>query len=465
MNKIKKVINYIIPIPFLLNFLLNLLDSQFTINHLNKNSFIVSFVCFIFLINIGKLISFSLNIKNVSLCIAIFFMSFFVFNFSTLFFDKTYLKFDNYFFIVTFLWAIFFLYNYKNINVYNFLISIISLSIVHILNNNTQSLKLGYKELSTDTNYFWTPMSKLIYENDLFYALENNIIPGYGLLVNYIHALNFKIFFNYEYFAYIPVTSNIFFFLGLYFIYELRFEIHIKLSTLLIYISILLNSDWLSYLFFNSTMGEVVVNFLFSIFFLAIFSSKRLMKESPPQRIKFLLVFICGFLYFLKPFASYLIIISIVIFFTFKKDILSIAIGLIGLLLNYINYYFLISQNAQDGYLNSSEISGIGNFTNLNFKNINLIFKDFYQLDKVITLLLFILFILSLFNLWRFRYFTNSSFVILINILFVFYLYISIWQDKELESAYRYILSFLNLFFFLYIDQINKVLGGKDINL
>jgi hypothetical protein len=464
MNKIKKVINYIIPIPFLLNFLLNLLDSQLTINHLNKNSFIISFICFIFLINIGKLISFSLNIKNVSLCIAIFFMSFFVFNFATLFFDKTYLKFNNYFFIVSFLWAIFFLYNYKNIKVYNFLISIISLSIVHIFNNNTQSLQLGYKELSTDTNYFWTPMSKLIYENDLFYALENNIIPGYGLLVNYIHALNFKIFFNYEYFSYIPVTSNIFFFLGLYFIYELRFEMHIKLSTLLIYISILLNSDWLSYLFFNSTMGEVVVNFLFPIFFLAIFSSKRLLKEAPSQRIKFLLVFISGFLYFLKPFASYLIIISIVIFFTFKKDILSIAIGLIGLLLNYINYYFLISQNAQDGYLNSSEISGIGNFTNLNFKNINLIYKDFYQLDKVITLLIFILFILSLLNLWRFRYFTNSSFVILINILFVFYLYISIWQDKELESAYRYILSFLNLFFFLYIDQINKALGLKKIN-
>ena len=110
--------------------------------------------------------------------------------------------------------------------------------IIHAFNNNTQIYKLGYKELSTDTNYFWTPMSKLIYENDLFYALENNIIPGYGLLINYIHAINFKIFFNYEFFTYIPVTSNIFFFLGLYFIYELRFEIHIKLSALLIYFSI-----------------------------------------------------------------------------------------------------------------------------------------------------------------------------------------------------------------------------------
>ena len=57
MIKNRKIINYIIPVPFLFNFLLNLLDNQFTINHLNKNSFILSFVCFIFLVNTGKLIS------------------------------------------------------------------------------------------------------------------------------------------------------------------------------------------------------------------------------------------------------------------------------------------------------------------------------------------------------------------------------------------------------------------------
>ena len=188
------------------------------------------------------------------------------------------------------------------------------------------------------------------------------------------------------------------------------------------------------------------------------------MKEVPSQKTKYLLLLIGGFLYFLKPFASYLIIIFIVIFFTFKKDFSSIVIGLIGLLFNYLNYNFLILQNAKDGYLNPSEISGIGNFTNLNFKNINFILKNFYQLDKVITLFMFILLILSLLNLWRFKYFTNSSFVILINIFFVFYLYVSIWQDKELESAYRYILSFLNLFFFLYIDQVKKALGDKEFN-
>ena len=186
MIKNKKIINYIIPIPFLFNFLLNLLDKQFTINHLNMNSFILSFVCFIFLVNTGKLISSSLNINNTSLSIAILFMSYFVINFVTLFFDKIYFTFDSYFLSVSFFWIAFFLYNYKKVRVYNFIISIISLSIIYIFNNDSQSLKLGHKELSSDTNFFWTPMSKLIYENDLFYALENNIITGYGLLINYI---------------------------------------------------------------------------------------------------------------------------------------------------------------------------------------------------------------------------------------------------------------------------------------
>ena len=461
MIKNRKIINYIIPVPFLFNFLLNLLDNQFSINHLNKNSFFLSFVCFIFLVNTGKLISSSLNINNTSLSIAILFMSYFVINIVTLFFDKNYFTFDSYFLSVSFFWIAFFLYNFKKLRVYNFIISIISLSIIYFFNNDFQSLKLGHKELSTDTNFFWTPMSKLIYENDLFYALENNIITGYGLLINYIHALNFKIFFNHESFSYIPVITNIFFFLGLYFIYELRFETYIKLSALLIYISILLNSDWLSYLFFNSSMGEGVLNFLFSVFFVSVFTPKFAMKEAPAEKTKYLLVFICGFLYFLKPFSSYLIIIFIVILFAFKKDILSIFIGLIGLIINYINYSFLLSENTQDGYINSTEIPGISSFTNLYFKNINLILKNFYQLDKVISLFVFILFLLSFLNLWKSQYITSSMCVILLNVLFVFYLYISIWQDKELESAYRYILSFLNLFFFLYIDQIKKVFSNK----
>ncbi|GIR04103.1 MAG: hypothetical protein CM15mP14_3210 [Rhodospirillaceae bacterium] len=86
--------------------------------------------------------------------------------------------------------------------------------------------------------------------------------------------------------------------MGLYFIYELRFETYIKLSALLIYISILLNSDWLSYLFFNSSMGEGVLNFLFSVFFVSVFTPKFAMKEAPAEKTKYLLVFICGFLYF-----------------------------------------------------------------------------------------------------------------------------------------------------------------------
>ena len=35
-----------------------------------------------------------------------------------------------------------------------------------------------------DVEYFWFPMTKMIYENNLNYALLNNIEPGYGLLIN-----------------------------------------------------------------------------------------------------------------------------------------------------------------------------------------------------------------------------------------------------------------------------------------
>ena len=43
------------------------------------------------------------------------------------------------------------------------------------------------------------------------------------------------------------------------------------------------------------------------------------------------------------------------------------------------------------------------------------------------------------------------NFIFLINLLFVFYLYTTVWKDIELGSAYRYIFSFLII---LFIDLV-----------
>ena len=46
----------------------------------------------------------------------------------------------------------------------------------------------------------------------------------------------------------------------------------------------------------------------------------------------------------------------------------------------------------------------------------------------------------------------------LINLLFVFYLYTTVWKDIELGSAYRYIFSFLTILFIDLGNSYSKVI-------
>ncbi len=454
---IKSKIYYLFPLPFIYNFFNNFLNNNLKIEHIDTYSIILTFAYFAFLLTIGHLISDSLEINNLSLSIGLFLMSFFIGNFFTLYFDKFFLSFHNYFYLTIVLWIFVFLINYKKININKLFTLFITFLITKLLSNNYSNMSFQHKELSTDTTFFWTPMSKMIYENSLFYSLENNIISGYGLLINYIHAVNFKLIFDSEVFSYSPATTNVFLFLGLLFIYELRVKKPIKLSASLIYVSILVNSDWLSFLFFNSTMGEVITNYLFTIFFLFIFESKTIFKDNIQLRNRYLVLTFSGFLYFSKPFVSYLILIAIFILFIIEKDIRILFSGFFGLLINFLNYRFVISGNIQDGYLNSSEISSINSLANLNFDNIFTIFKNFYILDKVTSLFIFFLLVILIFNFIKFRSLSKSTLIIFLNLVLVFYLYSSIWESKELESAYRYILTFINLYFFVYIDEVKKL--------
>ena len=95
--------------------------------------------------------------------------------------------------------------------------------------------------------------------------------------------------------------------------YEVKSSKKVKIYILTLYIAIILNSVWLSYLFFNSFMGEVIVNFLFSSFLINAATNSKISKS----KLYFLFL---GFLYFLKPFSSVLfIIIAITLFLKYKK--------------------------------------------------------------------------------------------------------------------------------------------------
>lgn len=453
-NKTKKnILLVLIPVPFLVNFVLNIYENQSAFSFISIKNLTFSFISFLFLYNFCSLISQASGIKNISFCISIFYISFYVINFITLNFSEIIQNFVNYFYLVMSLWIIYLIYNFKFLNKLNLFFSLFSFFAVNLMKNYILDKNYTVTQFSSDTEYFWTPMSKLIYENGLHYALENNIIPGYGLLINYIHSLNFKLFINEEFFYFNTASTNIFLFLYILFFLEINAPKTIKYSGLIIFTSTLLNSDWLSFLFINSSMGEGISNYLFAVMFLSLFQES---KNNVNLFEFYIAVFFAGFLYFTKPFSSYLILISIFWIFSRNKKVTILLTGFFGVFLNFLTYYYIISGSTYDGYLNIYEITDTNKLFNLNLSNILKILINFITTDKVMSLFLLVLAVLTLFNLYKLKSLSPLLIILLFNSLLVFLLYITVWQDKELESAYRYLMSLFNLYFVLYIYEINK---------
>ena len=134
--------------------------------------------------------------ESKSLSIGLFYISFFILNFATLLFDKFFFNFNDYFNITIIFWIIYILRRFKHLSKLYLFLTGLSYLLIYFFKDLVIENKFIQSELSSDTSFFWTPMSKIIYENDLFFALENNIIPGYGLLINHIHAVNYKLFIN-----------------------------------------------------------------------------------------------------------------------------------------------------------------------------------------------------------------------------------------------------------------------------
>ena len=207
-------------------------------------------------------------------------------------------------------------------------------------------------------------------------------------------------------------------------------------------LTIVVNSYWLSYLLINSLMGEGVI----SLFFPIIIYNLLKHKISKYSYIDILVFIIIGFFYLSKPFASFIFLLIIVIFSYRHKNMRLLILGFLGFLINYLIYKFVITNSYSNNYFNKTELM---DFDILNFRNIIDIFLNLIQLDRVMSLFLFILLTLIFIN-YLFKNYIDDSiyifFIIFINILLVALLYVSFWQDRELESAYRYIFSIFNMY-------------------
>ena len=108
----------------------------------------------------------------------------------------------------------------------------------------------------------------MIYENNYFYGIKNNLIEGQGLVPSFIQSLLLEIGFHSQNFVFIQSLSNIFLFFGITIITDLNITTKNKIILSALFIVFLLNNQWLGYLLINSLMIEGVVGFLVCVFLL-----------------------------------------------------------------------------------------------------------------------------------------------------------------------------------------------------
>lgn len=433
-----KFLNILIILPFVLNFFFNSTE----LNHLNFRSLLLGSLCFIGFYYIGKELDKAFNLNSISLAITFYLMGGYLFNYFLLPLDKYFFSFKEVILVYNLLVFIGVIYRTKKIFP-GLLLILLVFSIRFVI----EFLEVGDNEhvlLNTDVSEFWYPMTLKIYNHDLFFSLKNNIIPGYSLLINYVYAEIYFIFLRNT--TYTQLVPNIFLFLNLLIFSELKISIFSKLNFTILYIVALINSDWLSFLFFNSLMGEVIVNYFFSVFLVNAYFNERV------KNSKVFYLFL-GFSYFLKPFASILFLIIPIYFLLKHRSYIYLFISSFGIILsNFFNQLIFdtdesgVPLQGENNYLNIV-IENMDKLTEFKLNNILLILSQEILIDKVLTLFLMLYF----FSILLFRRGLKSinlmNFTMLTNTFLVFSLYATIWQNIELGSAYRYIFSFINILF------------------
>ncbi len=440
----------IISMPIAINFLFNIIENKnykYLLNTENYIKIISLLLGSLFIYSVTITIKNTFKLKSYSLTITYFFLSFFIFDSFFLPLTKL-IKFDLTVNLILFFWLFLIIYLNKSIykviqpifaylawRAYNFLF----ISEISDLSN--------YIELNTDVPTQWYRIAKMIYENNYFYSLENNLIQGQGLLPSYIQSLFLKIGFNTENFMFIQTNSNLLLFLGFLLIFDLKVSKSDKVVLSILFTILLLNNDWLSYLLINSLMIEGIVSFLIAVFLINFEENFKSKKNS--SAIYFLFF---GSLVLTKNFVSILSLLIIVLGLLWINKNNKIALG--GLVyifyLTYQKIYFSKFQNfAYTNEINFKDLFfDLLLLRNLEIDNIGNILSQIY-IDKPLTYLIFC-FLLS--NIFIFIFYKNYNFLevmifffVVINYFLVTLLYISYWQNIEYESSYRYIVSCFHL--------------------
>lgn len=442
--------------PIIFNFIFNLFNGAiYKFSFFNIFDIFSSFLLFIFLYQVGKLLQCKFPGITISFGIYIYIVSFFMFE-SLILFIFLDVDLKTSFIAVNLIWIFIFLIGnlkYKN------LFYVFFTYLIQILFNRSYFGNFS-KNLNIlgDVNDVFFRQTENIYNFSFFYSVTNPVIEGYPQFLSYIDSLLFMISFNSSEYLFMQTNSLVFFWLTLFLIYEMPLNKYFKYFSMVVFASIVLNSGWLQFLFLSSLMSERIAGYIFFAGLFCILNSKH---DTKIQKLIFLFL---GFNFYNKQFFSIftvLLLIYFVINKEYRKNSFYLIFPILLKQLSYSTYFIGIAKDRHISQLDLKDtIIDLILFRNVNYSNIKTIFINLV-VDKPITYLLIILILLIVCKLIVKIKFDQSQIIyislIISNLVFILLLYSSVWRNMELLSPVRYIYSFLIIYIYMFTKTLEQL--------
>lgn len=441
MKNITLNFNLLLVTVVIINFFTNLYKKEVNI-FFNIYDLVLTIILFIFLYLVSTQIRFVLNLQNTSLALVLFIMSFFIFEIiCQLFFTKYTFNFN--FFVVNLFWLTFLKYkktSYLKISQFiGFFILLRSFAYFN-LNNLTKNFNLR-----GDVKEYYFLHAKNIYDNSYSYSIKNSVIEGYPQFSVYIQDIFTKfLIYNSEY-TYLLSSTLVLLTISIFIFYEFIQISRFKFLIILLYSSLILNSDFVQFLFVSSLMSEGIISLITAVIFFNI--SKFYQNNNITNYVTF---FLAGILYYAKQFTSIIIVLLCIYFLVRKFYKFSFLIGF-GILFKEFSNLIIFKNLVKSHHLSQIDIKDtiidLILLRDLDLFNIFQIINNLL-IDIPMSIIVVVFTISSFSLLIKKKLDFSTGFLIsifFVNILFIFILYISAWRGMELESPIRFIYTYLLL--------------------
>ena len=446
---------FLLLLPLLINLFNNFNLKKIVINNIGFYDVVSSSMLFVFFFLFGYCFKLVFNDMTITFGIITYIFSFFIFE-SFALFIYTDINLTLTFLIVNLLWLIFYIFFLEEKKMIFYILA--SYFSMRYFNSSNFEMMTLNTNLIGDVYDVFFPNTQMIYENSYKISVMNSpTMQGYPQFMSYIDAFLYKLAYDKDKYDFIISNSLVFFWLNLLLFTELRTSKKSRFFIATLFIILLLNSRWLEFLFVSSLMSERIAGYLLAGILVTLFKIRKTQSSQ-----LYFIFFMLGFIYITKQFFSIIVLILFFIFLMSSKYRKNSPLILSAFALQEIAYstYFT---NAKKNY-HTTQIDILDTlqdlilFRDLNLSNVTEIIKNL-SIDKPFTYLLLITIGLLCLKLitGKLSYEVKIYIVItILNLLFIFLLYISAWRNMELESPIRYIYSFLIFYLLLISNSVSE---------